>query len=203
MSTETIEYLKKIVNNRTAYFVAGTPSFQDVHLSCATGYPFLTGNPVVNLKFCSAFYTKRFLHVNSFPYIIFSQKIKKEADLEVAFTRILVDNPFYSNWRIEIDGEFGGRGTAMMNVDAINQVQTLKNIEDAHEREAMIPELTQLFKKVIPGYSLMACNKLFFSFQDFKKILLSRGGFIEAVPKGKIKTIGVLLFISPTGKRNR
>lgn len=108
LSRDTQEKIKRIVAGRPAYFVGGYPGFQDVLLGVAMNLPFLTGDPALNLKFCSSFHTKKFLHLQGLPYMVFSQKIAKDKDLEVVFAKILASNPQYSNWRFEIDGEHGG-----------------------------------------------------------------------------------------------
>lgn len=199
LSSDTQAKLKKIVDNRPSYFVGGYPGFQDVLLGVAMDTPFLTGDPALNLKFCSSFHTKKFLHVQGFPYMVFSQKISKDKDLEQAFAKILAANPQYSNWRFEIDGEQGGKGTATICVDTVSIMQTLKQIDDEQERLKQVPELTDYLKKFVSGYASTACYKLFYSFHDFREVMIARNGYVEAIPKGKVMTIGLCCFVSPSG----
>ena len=60
-------------------------------------------------------------------------------------------------------------------------------------------DLAAYLKNYVSGYSVMSCNQIYSQFSQFKEVLVARSGFIEAVPKGKTKLIGVVTFISPTG----
>jgi hypothetical protein len=200
LSSSTLQKIKKIIGGRPAYIIGGYPGFQDITLSVSMGLAYLSGNPVVNLKFCSSFFVKRFLHMNNFPYMVFSQKIKKEKELELNFSKILAAHPQYSNWKFEIDTEQGGKGTAVINVDSISILQDLRNMENEDERLTYVPQLTSYLLKYVSGYATSACQKLYYSFSTFREVLLARGGYIEAIPKGKLTTIGIACFISPSGR---
>lgn len=199
-STDTQLKIKKIIGDRLTYFVGGYPGFQDVQLGVAMNVPFLTGDPALNLKFCSSFHVKKFLHLQGFPYMVFSQKIAKDKDLEISFAKILAANPQYSNWKFEIDGEYGGKGTATICVDTVSIMQTLRDIDEEQERLKLVPELTDYLTKFVSGYASTSCHKLFYSFHDFREVLVARNGYIEAIPKGKVFTIGICCFVSPSGK---
>lgn len=199
LCTDTMNRIAAIVADRKAYFVTGTPSFHDVSLSTLTGIPILTGNPVVNLKFMSGFYTKRFLHINSFPSMVFSQKIKAEDDIRLQFAKLAADNPSNSLWRLEIDGEINGRGFGLVDTNQMSLWQSVKSSGEEQEQASKVPELSSHLKRHLAGYLYMSNSNLFTSYEKFKAALVARGGFVEAVPKGRVKTIGVLCFISPTG----
>lgn len=199
LCTDTVARIAEIVAGRKAYFVTGTPSFHDVTLATQTGIPILTGNPVVSLKFMSGFYTKRFLHVNSFPSMVFSQKIKTEDDIRLQFAKLAADNPGNSLWRLEIDGEVHGRGFGLVDTNQMSLWQSVKSAAEPAEPAVRVAELASHLKRHLAGYLYMSNGNLYTSFDKFKAALLARGGFVEAVPRGKLKTIGVLCFISPAG----
>lgn len=192
--------IKKIVGEKPAYFVGGVPHLQDIQLSCLTGFAFLSGNPVINAKFTQSFFTKRFLEINDFPYMVFSQKIKKEKDIETNLAKMIIENPGYSDWRIEIDGENFGRGTCLLSAETFGPIQSIRDTKNYTQRVEKLDEVAYSLKKYLPSYCNFSCNQLFFSFQNFKDVLLAKGGFVEAVPKGRTKTIGMVGFIDPNGK---
>lgn len=200
LSEDSQKKISKIVGDKPAYFVGGHPGFQDVLLGVKMNLPFLTGDPALNLKFCSAFRVKKFLHEQGLPYMAFSQKIAKEKDFEQVFAKALIANPQYSNWKFEIDGEQGGKGSATICVDSISIVQAMRDNPNEEDRKRWLPELTDYLTKFVSGYAVTSCPKLFYRFHDYKEVLIARNGFVEAIPKGKTFTIGVCLFLSPSGK---
>ena len=196
---DTVQKIKNIVNDRPAYLMVGTPSFNDVTLSNMTGYPVLTGNPIVNVKYMSGIFVKRFLHVNSFPYMVFSQKMKSEEDMNKGLAKLIAGNTKFNNWRFEIDGEINGRGFGVVDCSQMNLWQVVKRSEDEKENLARVPEITAHLKRYLNGYMYFSCPNIYSSFDRFKEMISAKGGFVEAVPKGQVKSIGVLTFISPTG----
>lgn len=199
LSTDTQKKISRIIGNKPAYIVGGYPGFKDVLLGVEMKLPYLTGDPALNLKFCSSYHVKKFLHQQGFPFMVFSPKITKEKDLEPTFAKILVSNPHYSNWKFEIDGEHGGKGSATICVDSVSIMQTLREIDEEEERARYLPELTDYLLKFVSGYASTSCQRLYYSFPDYREVLAARHGFIEAIPKGKVFTIGLCCFISPSG----
>lgn len=200
LSLDSQKRITKIIGDKPAYFIGGYPGFQDVLLGVKMNLPFLTGDPALNLKYCSSFHAKKFFHQHGLPYIAFSQKITKEKDFESVFAKALISNPLYSYWKFEIDGEQGGKGTATICVDSIGIVQVLREIADEEDRKRWLPELTEYLTTFISGYAVTSCYKLFYRFHEYKEVLIARNGYVEAIPKGKTFTIGVCLFLSPSGR---
>lgn len=199
LSSDTLNYIKKLVGDKPAYFIGGYPSLQDINLSVLTGIPFLSGDPVENNKFLSGHCVRRLSHDYNIPYLEFSRKITRDTEFEPFFAQLIASKPQYSSWKMEIEGEFGGRGSALITVDVITAVQTLRNIPEEKDRLAKQADLVPLLKKFLPGYSIISCPRVFSTFQQFKSLLVAKGGYITAVPKAKIKTIGVVCWISPQG----
>ena len=199
-SLDSIEKIKRIVGDKPAYIVGGYPGFQDISMAVELKLAFLSGNPVENLKYSKSNTFKKFLHVNSFPYMVFSQKMKKDKDIEANLAKILAAHPHYSKWRVEIDGEEGGRGTAVIAVDNVNMIQTLRNTESEDERLKMVPDLTTYLRSYFDGYVTPSCQKIYYDTNFLRDVITSRGGYAEAIPKGNISTIGLVCFISPSGK---
>lgn len=198
-SRDSIEKIKRIIGEKPAYIVGGYPGFQDISLAVELKLPFLSGNPAENLKYSRSCFVKKFLHLNNFPYMVFSKKIKRDKDIEANFAKVIAAHPHYSNWKLEIDGEEGGRGSSIISVDNVQMIQTLRSTENEVDRLAMVPELTTYLRSYVDGYAVPSCPKIYYNCNFFRDVLVSRGGYAEAIPKGKVITIGLVCFISPSG----
>lgn len=198
-SQSSLERIQNIIEGSPAYIVGGYPSFNDIILANLLNVPFLSGNPSNNMKFCSNFYTRRFLHVNNFPYMVFSYKFKREADIEKNFARLVIDSPYYSSWKFEIDREVMGRGHALFNLDFLSIATEIRAVEDPVKREEYLKPLISMLKKTIENTTVMSCPKVYSNYGQFKDVMLAKGGFVTAVAKGSGKSIAVTVFISPSG----
>lgn len=200
LSKDSLAKISRIIGDTPAYIVGGYPGFQDITLAVKLNLAFLSGNPVANHKFASSYFMKRFLHLNNFPYMVFSQKMKKDKDIELNLAKMVAAHPLYSYWKFEIDGEDGGRGSAILCVDNVALIQNLKKAESEEERMKLVPDLKDYFKDYVDGYITPSCPRLYYDIMFYRDVLASKGGYVEAMPKGNISTIGVVCFVSPSGK---
>lgn len=154
---------------------------------------------LIKIRYLNLFEAKKLFERKRLPVSIFSDMITDNNQLVENFTNILLHNPEYNKWELNIVDEFHGRGKAVFRTELISVMNEIKLCETLEERFTYRDNLRDMIRRFLPSNLNIAAPRLFRNFSEYKSSFLTCGGIIEALGHGENYLIGVQYHIQPDG----
>jgi hypothetical protein len=128
-SARLMKCLAAVVRGKTAFIVPGVVSNEELMLASALNLPMLCPEPRVAQVLSTKSGSKAVFEAGDVVTPVGAHNVRSEAELWSVLSRLVAEYPEYPRWLVKLDAEFGGRGTAILDV------RRLRALEDAHDGE--------------------------------------------------------------------
>ncbi len=143
LSDNTINQIKKLIENKNSYIIPGIPSKVDSLLSMKINCPMMFDNyQDSNAIFCKSG-CKRIFELSGLAIPISAWDIKAEEDFITSLLNLIRNYININIWIFKIDNEFNGRGIAYLNLEKIPKFIELRNYFKAYPDRCAFPSLQQ------------------------------------------------------------
>lgn len=200
-SPNAIKRIKLLIKGRNSYIVPGIISNDEIKLSNLLGVPMLSGEPQKVHLYSTKSGSRRIFNQANIPIPVGAYDIYDQNEFEILLTKLVLSNPFVSQWIFKIDNEFNGRGTASLSIENIKGIKDVR-IGTLEINDAIIDTFQQRIHKELPLKTQIAMPSLFKNYECFINEFCKVGGVIEAkpnCPKGTLYSPSISFLIEPDG----
>ncbi len=210
LSERTIKHIKGLMSGKeVVYIVPGVSSKDEFRLALKLQVPILGADPSKHLIYGTKSGCRRIFAAADLNTPPGFYDVHNERELLLQLSKKIIENPEYQQWLIKIDNEFGGRGTAVLDIarirclseegrqEIVDEVSAQNNMEGFLDvlRDRLFYEL----REFISTRMRMVSPFVYPTWSDFVQGVKINGGVIEAVPTNVVGSPVVNLFIEPDG----
>lgn len=204
-STSSCQKIMKLIKNRIAYIVPGTPSTVDMRLSMYLECPILYTESEASATFFTKSGAKRVFELCDLAIPIGEWNICNKENLYAKLASLITTYPSINVWIFKIDDEFYGRGIAYLQLDRLKHVIQLKKERQQGNmtKEKFESNLNTLLKTTMHKKLEIVSKLIYHSGDEYLNEFVKRGGIIEACPTLNLSGItgspAISFLIEPDG----
>ncbi|KAM8972328.1 LOW QUALITY PROTEIN: IQ domain-containing protein H [Pelodytes ibericus] len=210
-SPKTLKRIRNLIQGREAYIVGGVLHTDDLAVADLLGVPILGTEPKLAQLYSTKSGSKRIFASAGIPTAPGAYDIYNEQQFLGALGQLIVDNLHVTRWLFKVDNAFGGHGTAFCDIAtylpshswAVSEQQRYgpDTWRQKWAQEKVVQQIIQELPMVLHQHAKLVNKRLFPTWQDFLKALISCGGIVEAFPPSEsITCLTVDLLIKPDGE---
>ncbi|XP_076154606.1 IQ motif-containing protein H [Alosa pseudoharengus] len=209
-SPRTLRRIRNLIQGRQAYIVGWVPHPDDLLVAEELDLPILGPEPAVAQLYGTKSGGRRVFTSAGVPVPPGQRDIYTLQQLHETLAHLITDHLEVQRWLFKMDGELGGRGTAVCDVCHLGSLEWAQQQRARHKpqhwdtewaKEEVLNKFLEEVPQLLARHARPTNTRVFHTWAQFLDHFLRYGGVVEAYPPSESVTcLTVDLLVQPAGE---